>query len=818
MNLLRKNIPPILSLLAVLVFGFIHTEAVAESDAFATYSFLQPNVDFWKSIYSEYSLNQGVIHDKRNLNVVYAVIELKNPDLPGGRKINRDRIKKAKKKYKLILTKLMRGQAPSGEEERSVAELFGPNAKASDYRMAMRNLRCQVGQKDRFREGIIRSGAYIEEIKQIFRDFDLPEDLAYLPHVESSFNPKAYSKFGAAGVWQFTRSTGRRFMSIGYSVDERRDPIISSRAAAKLLKGNFNKLHDWPLAITAYNHGITGMLRAKRKKGSYEKIFKEYRSRIFKFASRNFYSEFLAAREVAKNYYLYFGNLKLDVPANTTEVVLDGYASLPEIARHLKVDIQVIGNLNPALRNPVILGQKYVPKGFRLRLPGDSGHDWNSMMAELPPELFKNFQKRSRIYTVRRGDTAGQIAKIHGVKLHDLIAANNLDSRATIYINQNLRIPLPDEKPLALAKLEKGKQREKQNAATPKSPLIQAQPLKAPTVDMWLAMNSGGESQQAEELTIADVGLIQTQNPVTESKTSPPMVSRKSDVVEEMKVVGSVPLAPVPEDGKKEVTQALGHLKAYDDMEDWKVTEPLQSAAVDVGRKAETPVLAEIDSNAGDKEEMREISQLQIAQKKADHERAQLPSDLKPPGVDATQNAPSPQHQFAEDQGDPEQQPALIAPQPHPEIIQAHLAIERVWNQDRKRFGTIRVEVEETLGHYAEWLGVTAWEIRRLNGFSYGSVIRLDQQIKIPLIRVSKEEFEEKRFEYHQELTEDFFATFRVEKVEVYHIKKGDNIWTLSRDEFEVPLWLIRRYNANLDIHALVPAQKLLIPIIEKNV
>jgi membrane-bound lytic murein transglycosylase D len=126
--------------------------------------------------------------------------------------------------------------------------------------------------------------------------------------------------------------------------------------------------------------------------------------------------------------------------------------------------------------------------------------------------------------------------------------------------------------------------------------------------------------------------------------------------------------------------------------------------------------------------------------------------------------------------------------------------------------------VEETLGHYAEWLGVTAWEIRRLNGFSYGSVIRLDQQIKIPLIRVSKEEFEEKRFEYHQELTEDFFATFRVEKIEVYHIKKGDNIWTLSRDEFEIPLWLIRRYNANLDIHALVPAQKLLIPVVEKIV
>ena len=761
MNLLRKNMAKIFALLLVLALGLICTEAVAEPDAFPVYSFLQPNVDFWKSIYSEYSLNQGVIHDKRNLNVVYGVITLKNPDLPGGRKINRERIKKAKKKYKLILTKLMRGQAPSGEEERAVAQLFGPDAQASDYRMAMRNIRCQVGQKDRFRKGIIRSGAYIEEIRQIFRDYGLPEDLAYLPHVESSFNPKAYSKFGAAGVWQFTRSTGRRFMSIGYAVDERRDPIISSRAAAKLLKGNFNKLHDWPLAITAYNHGITGMLRAKREKGSYEKIFKEYRSRIFRFASRNFYSEFLAAREVAKNYHLYFGNLELDVPVNTTEVVLDGYAPLKEIARYLNLDIGVISDLNPALRNPVIRGQKYVPKGFRLRLPADNGRDWNSVMAELSPRLLKNFQKRSRIYTVRRGDTAGEIAKIHGVKLYDLIAANNLDSRATIYVNQNLRIPLPDEKPEMMAMLEERKRPGRQSAAEPKTSLLKAQPLKAPTVDMWLAMNSGDESQQAEEMTIADAGLIQAQTPLTEPKPSPSPVGRRFDVVEEIKTAEPVPSEPLFDEVEKDVPPAMASRKADDDHQDRKMTEPLPSALA--GLRVETPVLADTDSSAGGKQETHEISQF------------------------------------------------------HPEIIQANLAVERVWNQDRKRLGAIRVEVEETLGHYAEWLGVTTWEIRRLNGFSYGSVIRLDQQIKIPLFRVSKEEFEEKRFEYHKELTEDFFETFRVEKIEVYYIKKGDNIWKLSRDEFEVPLWLIRRCNANLDLHALVPAQQILIPVIEKN-
>jgi membrane-bound lytic murein transglycosylase D len=84
------------------------------------------------------------------------------------------------------------------------------------------------------------------------------------------------------------------------------------------------------------------------------------------------------------------------------------------------------------------------------------------------------------------------------------------------------------------------------------------------------------------------------------------------------------------------------------------------------------------------------------------------------------------------------------------------------------------------------------------------------------LHRVSREDFEEKRFEFHKELAEDFFASFRIEKVQTYTVRRGDNIWTLSKEKFEVPLWLIKKYNAHLDFSALYPSQKLLIPVIEK--
>ena len=677
----------------------VDADADTVSDTFPVYDSIRPNVSFWEKIYSEYSTTQGVIHDKRYLGIIYEIIDLKDRNRQGSIKTNRDRIKKAKKKYKLILAKLARGDTPIGPEEQRVAHLFGTEAKRSDFQSAMRNLRCQVGQKDAFRQGIIRSGAYLEEIMQIFRDYGLPVDLVYLPHVESSFNLKAYSKFGAAGIWQFTRSTGKQYMTVSYAVDERRDPIFSSRAAARLLKRNFKKFKNWPMAITAYNHGVAGMLRAQRRKGSYEAIFNEYRSRIFKFASRNFYSEFLAAREVARDYRQHFGELVLDKPLSSETVVLAGYGSLPEIARQLNLELEVLGDLNPALRNPVLRGQKYVPRGFHLRLPAQSDRDWQSVLAELAPKIYKNYQKRSRIYTVRRGDTAGEISRIHGVNLRDLIAANNLDARATIYIKQNLRIPLPGEEPPILAGLKSERPKPK----------------------------------EADQSKVPE--------PKTETSASQP------------ETLEAQIATPEPE---------------------------------------QTTLLARLDF---DKIESNRIVEAALAQ-------------MRPKSPEADENLTA-DHRV-------QQQPP-VKPSLNPDVVQAKLDVEHLRRHQGRLIGSIQVEVEETLGHYAEWLGISAGEIRRLNGFRYGKPIRINESIMIPLRRVTKEEFEEKRFEFHKELAEDFFAAFRVEKVQTYTIRRGDNIWTLSKEQFEVPLWLIKKYNTHLDFDALVPSQQLLIPIIEKN-
>jgi len=333
---------------------------------FPLFPAIQPNVAFWERIYTTYSTSEAVIHDQHDLSRIYAVIPITDYLQPGAAKLNKPVLDAAEEKYAAILTRLARGVAPATKEERQIAVMV-QGLKKSQLVKASESVRIQIGQKERFREGVIRSRAYLPEIKKIFRSYNLPEELAYLPHVESSFNPDARSKVGASGLWQFTKSTGKEYLRIDDTVDERHDPILASHAAAKFLKKNYTVLDSWPLALTAYNYGTAGMARAKRDKGSYVKIFQEYEEGHFKFASRNFYSEFLAALKSAKKLE---GSLFPPVhPAPVTTVRLSSQTSIDSIKRHFKVDGKTIKKLNPTIEQSVLEGKKHLPRGYLLKLP-----------------------------------------------------------------------------------------------------------------------------------------------------------------------------------------------------------------------------------------------------------------------------------------------------------------------------------------------------------------------------------------------------------------------------------------------------------------
>jgi membrane-bound lytic murein transglycosylase D len=324
-------------------------------------------VDFWVGIYTRYYTHQGLVHDAKYIDKVYEVVDLRRSSAAG-----------AKRKWREVLLSLHRKRERPSEwtaDERKVAALYEDVSDPDKFLAAAhrRRLRFQLGQKDQFLSGLRESGRYLPAMEEIFRREGLPPELTRLPFVESSFNIRARSKVGASGIWQFMRSTGKLFIRIDDAVDERNDPIRATEAAAKLLKGNFDSLGNWPLAVTAYNHGRKGMMRAVRKVGSDElaSVVTDYRSRSFGFASSNFFPELMAAIEAERNAEKYFGAYPRLKPWNATEVTIPDYISLRELSRFLRMDREVLRQLNPALTDAVFQGRLLIPAGYRLRLPAD---------------------------------------------------------------------------------------------------------------------------------------------------------------------------------------------------------------------------------------------------------------------------------------------------------------------------------------------------------------------------------------------------------------------------------------------------------------
>ncbi|MBU0682151.1 MAG: LysM peptidoglycan-binding domain-containing protein [Proteobacteria bacterium] len=774
---------------------------MASSEPFPIHASMRPNVEFWKKIYSEYPSTQGVLHDSNNLKIIYEVIELE-PHGPGSSRVNSERIKKAKDRYLSMLDKFARGQAPSTQLECRIYDMFGPNPKREEFRQARDDIRCQTGQKDRFLAGVKRSGKYLERIKDIFRSQGLPEDLAYLPHVESSYNYEAYSKFGAAGIWQFTRSTGQRYMQVDYVVDERRDPIAASYAAAKFLKENHDLLGSWPLALTAYNHGPNGMLRAKKEMGDYARIFDEYDGKRFKFASRNFYSEYIAARHVAKNYRLYFGNVNVDKPVIYHSIELEGYAPMASICNFFHVGMDEIKCVNPALRSPVFDGQKHIPKGYRLRLPGHS-QKMARMSSVLPASLFERGQKRSNFYRVQRGDTAGKIAKRHNVSINELAAANGLSRRATIYVGQNLRIPAGDEKSTMLASASGNSKR---SPSVPTMAILKEQVLakataqeksSSPVVGSLAKWRPRGNPQ----------GLIAAR----EEETPPPSLVARAEkkVVEALEI----PLPAAPE----EQVAVLDEIPALAQAE---------TVVVDISEIEPPMVVAEVAQQP--LSVLEEIVEFVLP---APGVEAELVSEL---AEDPRENLVLAEDEvFAMASDAVEEEEGVGAEVEVAEAVESFETIEAaevvnplvlVGNFDVGKMktvkgtatGTIQVEVEETLGHYADWLEIPTQNIRRLNSYRYGKPIQYGQKLKLPFAKVSKEDFEERRYLYHKEMVEDFFVAYKIDGDKTYRVKKGDNLWTLCHDDFELPFWLIKQYNSNFDFHALRLGSEIKVPVVSK--
>jgi membrane-bound lytic murein transglycosylase D len=416
---------------------------------------LRTQIDFWKRVFGTYSSREVVIHDTLRLDRVYEVRDFRplvgtDDSDPDAEAAIAEQVDHEKERVRAILIRLHEqgGKArDDSDEERKIRALFH-DADPEEFLAAAApdRIRAQRGLRERFTAGVRTAQQYFPAMEAIFEREGVPLSITRLPLVESCFNVQAYSKAGAAGIWQFMPATGRLYMRIDNVVDERRDPIVSTRAAARHLRRNYESLGTWPLAITAYNHGRGGVARAVDTVGTTDivRIVREYDGPSFKFASRNFYAEFIAALEVEQSLQDAVGPDGLRPLPPTESAAVPAALQLPALARAAEVDTSTLAELNPALSPQVVRGGVPVPKGFRLRVP--HGRAAAIENARPPRATRVRSSKRARSgksvrHRVRAGQSLTSIANRYGTTVTAIERANGLRRGKPLRRGQQLVIP-----------------------------------------------------------------------------------------------------------------------------------------------------------------------------------------------------------------------------------------------------------------------------------------------------------------------------------------------------------------------------------------
>lgn len=693
-----------LTLIAVWFASAIAPVVANESGAFVRPAALERDVAFWRRVYTEVTTSGGLIHDNERLDVVYEAMNFASGTSQSTRT---RRIEETKNRITATLRKLADGDESLSEQEQRVRDAWPADTSRRELAAAAERVRFQLGQADRFREGLVRSGTWLPGIIKTLESRGLPRELAALPHVESSFNTYAYSKVGAAGMWQFMRSTGKRFLRIDRVIDERLDPYKSTEAAASFLQQNYAILGSWPLALTAYNHGTAGMRRAKEQMGTDDiaTIVRGYQSKSFGFASRNFYVAFLAALEIDTNPEKFFPGLARNPVDNSQVMMVKDYLSMPSFAKSTGVELAELKKLNPSLLPAVWSGSKRVPNGYVLRLPPHV--DLAAVSSGVPTAARFAAQTDDLTHRVERGETLSSIAVQYRVSTQQLAALNDLLRPYHLRAGQLLQlpggtatatVPTPAEKSVALAATQ------------------------------YVVRSGDKLSLIARRFGFSEAELVKLND------------LRSADFIYPGQVLA--------------VTRAGAAAK----QEEAPVEPPAATVAAVKAADARTAATEKAEP---------------VTEGEAENFGPTLV-----PGVQAAESADPADYSVRANQ-------------------------------------TIRIEAAETLGHYADWLEITATRLRELNKLSRNASLNLGRSLQLDFSRVSAEQFTAKRVAYHRELQETFFAQYRIAGSETHTVKAGESMWVLAQKKYNVPIWLLRQYNPDVDLAAVRPGVKLVIPRVE---
>lgn len=311
---------------------------------------MRGRVDFWKKIYSEVSENEGLFHDPDFPEYVFGQVSWEHIK-------NNKSLSSAEKKKKI-------NNLIEYERIRLAAKWKIKNLK---------RIRLQTGLKERTQKALFLSGQYLPMMEEVFRKKNLPIELSRLPFVESSFNVNAQSKVGASGLWQIMPFVARPEGYIKNFYDKRNHPYYATTLAADMLADNYRALKKWPLAVSAYNHGLGGIKKMVRKSNSNylpDLIESADRTRSWGFASENFYACFLAMLEVEREAKSLFGDELLKAQPLPMNRVITAKAVPKKVAlKHFGGSLDKLRKFNPHLNMALLKKTKVIPSGVPLVLP-----------------------------------------------------------------------------------------------------------------------------------------------------------------------------------------------------------------------------------------------------------------------------------------------------------------------------------------------------------------------------------------------------------------------------------------------------------------
>jgi membrane-bound lytic murein transglycosylase D len=301
----------------------------------------------------------------------------------------------------------------------------------------------QIAIRDKFDQWLNRLSRYRPIVEKIFSEFDLPSDLVFLSLVESGFNPQAYSRARATGPWQFMKSTAKLYgLRVDEYVDERRDPIKSSVAAARYLRDLYDLFGTWPLAMAAYNAGEGKVLRALQKTQS-DSFWDLAQTRHLRRETKDYVPRFMAATIIARSPDRYGFTIEDPDPHQFEEVIVRRPVLLRALAASTGISFQELKHLNPELRRDVTPPHD---AEYLLKVPVGTGQAVERTLERLPAwkqpaplpvkakgqslhRLTGQRKPGGQWYEVRSGDSLWLIAKRFNISVRDLKARNPVTVR-----------------------------------------------------------------------------------------------------------------------------------------------------------------------------------------------------------------------------------------------------------------------------------------------------------------------------------------------------------------------------------------------------